>query len=102
DLTSAQMRVIGDLARAYSDGSVRVTPEQDLVFRWVNAGNLRTLYRCLSAAGLGLAGADTIADVASCPGAESCRLAVTQSRGLRRGPQNHLRARPDPVVADDG
>jgi sulfite reductase beta subunit-like hemoprotein len=102
DLTSAQMRVIGDLARAYSDGSVRVTPEQDLVFRWVNAGNLRTLYRCLSAAGLGLAGADTIADVASCPGAESCRLAVTQSRGLGRLLEDRLRSRPDLVAAADG
>jgi sulfite reductase beta subunit-like hemoprotein len=102
DLTSAQMRVIGDLARAYSDGSVRVTPEQDLVFRWVNAGNLRSLYRGLAAAGLGLAGADTIADVASCPGAESCRLAVTQSRGLGRLLEDRLRARPDLVAAADG
>ena len=40
------------------------------------------LYARLAAAGLGLAGAGTIADVTSCPGAESCRLAVTQSRGL--------------------
>jgi sulfite reductase beta subunit-like hemoprotein len=102
DLTSAQMRVIGDLARAYSDGSVRVTPEQDLVFRWVNAGNLRSLYRSLAAAGLGLAGAGTIADVASCPGAESCRLAVTQSRGLGRVLEDHLRARPELVAAADG
>jgi sulfite reductase beta subunit-like hemoprotein len=102
DLTSAQMRVIGDLARAYSDGTVRITPEQDLVFRWVNAGNLRALYRSLAAAGLGLAGAGTIADVASCPGAESCRLAVTQSRGLGRVLEDHLRARPDLVAAADG
>jgi sulfite reductase beta subunit-like hemoprotein len=102
DLTSAQMRVLGDLARAYSDGSVRVTPEQDLVFRWVNAGNLRPLYRSLAAAGLGLAGADTIADVASCPGAESCRLAVTQSRGLGRVLEDHLRARPSLMAAADG
>ena len=29
-------------------------------------------------------GAGTITDVTSCPGAESCRLAVTQSRGLAR------------------
>jgi sulfite reductase beta subunit-like hemoprotein len=102
DLTSAQMRVIADLARAYSDGSVRVTPEQDLVFRWVNASNLRPLYRTLAAAGLGLADADTIADVVSCPGAESCRLAVTQSRGLGRLLEDHLRARPDLVAAADG
>ncbi len=102
DFTSAQMRVLADLSRAYSDGSVRVTMEQDLVFRWVSAANLRPLYRRIAAAGLGLANAETIADVVACPGAESCRLAVTQSRGLGRLLEDHLRARPDLVAAADG
>ena len=38
----------------------------------------------------------------SCPGAESCRLAVTQSRGLGRLLEDHLRARPDLIAAADG
>ena len=94
DMTSAQMRVLADLASAYGDGTVRVTMDQDLVFRWVKTSDVRALYARLSAAGLGLAAAGTIADVASCPGAESCRLAVTQSRGLGRLLEDHLRARP--------
>jgi sulfite reductase beta subunit-like hemoprotein len=102
DLTSNQMRVLGELARAYGDGAVRVTTDQDLLFRWVNACDVRQLYRRLAAAGLGLAEAGTIADVASCPGAESCRLAVTQSRGLGRLLEDHLRARPDLIAAADG
>jgi len=102
DLTSEQMRVLGELSRAYGDGMVRVTPDQDLVFRWVNSCDVRQLYRRLAAAGLGLAEAGTVADVASCPGAESCRLAVTQSRGLGRLLEDHLRARPDLVAAADG
>jgi sulfite reductase (NADPH) hemoprotein beta-component len=102
DLSSEQMRVLGELARAYGDGTIRVTPEQDLVFRWVNACDLRQLYRRLAAAGLGLAEAGTIADVTSCPGAESCRLAVTQSRGLGRLLEDHLRAHPDLIAAADG
>jgi sulfite reductase (NADPH) hemoprotein beta-component len=102
DLTSEQMRVVGELARAYSDGTIRVTADQDLLFRWVPIGDLRELFRRLSAAGLGLADASTIADVASCPGAESCRLAVTQSRGLGRLLEDHLRARPDLIAAADG
>ena len=60
------------------------------------------MYRALAAAGLGLAGAETIADVVSCPGAESCRLAVTQSRGLGRLLEDHLRSRPDIMAAADG
>jgi sulfite reductase beta subunit-like hemoprotein len=102
DLTSEQMRVLGELARAYSDGTVRVTMDQDLVFRWVRVADLRDLYARLSAASLGLAEASTVADVASCPGAESCRLAVTQSRGLGRLLEDHLRARPDLIRAADG
>jgi sulfite reductase (NADPH) hemoprotein beta-component len=102
DMTSAQMRVVGELADAYGDGTIRVTPDQDLVFRWVAARDVRPLYRRLAAAGLGLAEAGTIADVASCPGAESCRLAVTQSRGLGRLLEDHLRARPDLIAAAEG
>jgi sulfite reductase beta subunit-like hemoprotein len=97
DLTSAQMRVLGELARAYGDGTVRVTPDQNLLFRWVNACDLRQLYKRVAAAGLGLSEAGNVADVASCPGAESCRLAVTQSRGLGRLLEDQLRARPDLV-----
>jgi sulfite reductase (NADPH) hemoprotein beta-component len=81
---------------------VRVTTEQDLVFRWINSSDVRQLFRRLAAGGLGLAEAGTVADVTSCPGAESCRLAVTQSRGLGRLLEEHLRARPDLIAAADG
>jgi len=102
DLTSAQLRVVADLSRAYSDGTVRVTTDQNFMLRWVNACDVRALYQRLAAAGLGLAESGTVADVASCPGAETCRLAVTQSRGLGRLLEDHLRARPDLIAAADG
>jgi sulfite reductase (NADPH) hemoprotein beta-component len=94
DLSSMQMRILADLARAYSDGTVRVTPTQNLVFRWVRPDEAQGLYARLAAAGIYLGDADTIADVTSCPGAESCKLAVTQSRGLGRLVEEHVRANP--------
>ena len=102
DLTSEQMRIVGELSEAYADGTSRVTVDQDVVFRWVKAESLRPLFDRLSAASLGLAEASTVADVTSCPGAESCKLAVTQSRGLGRLLEDHLRARPDLIAAADG
>jgi sulfite reductase (NADPH) hemoprotein beta-component len=102
DVTGEQMRVLGDIARAYGDGTARVTSDQDLLFRWINASDVRQIHRRLAAAGLGLAGAGSLADVASCPGAETCRLAVTQSRGLGRLLEEHIRARPDLIEAADG
>ena len=94
DLTGAQLRVLASLSRAFGDGSIRVTVQQNLLFRWVPVDRLRALYQCVAAAGLSLAHADTVADVTSCPGAESCRLAVTQSRGLGRTIAEYLRTRP--------
>jgi sulfite reductase (NADPH) hemoprotein beta-component len=95
DLTSEQMRLLADLSVAYSDGNIRVSADQDLFFRWVRKVDIAELYRRLSAAGLGLDGVDTIADVTSCPGAESCKLAVTQSRGLGKLLGDFLRERQD-------
>jgi sulfite reductase (NADPH) hemoprotein beta-component len=102
DFTGAQMRVLADLALAYGDGTVRVTHDQDLILRWIRTRDVRELHRRLDAAGLGLPDAGTLADVTSCPGAEACRLAVTQSRGLGRLLGERLRARPDVVAQAPG
>ncbi len=97
DVTAGQLRALGPLALAYGDGSVRTTHDQNLLLRWVATGELRELYRRLAAAGLARDGAHTLADVTSCPGAESCRLAVTQSRGLGDLLTTFLDGRPDLV-----
>jgi sulfite reductase (NADPH) hemoprotein beta-component len=94
DISSGQMRALASLAKAYADGMVRVTVDQNLVLRWVRSGQVPGLYRRLAAAGLARSGAGTITDVTSCPGAESCRLAVTQSRGLARLIEDSLQEQP--------
>jgi sulfite reductase (NADPH) hemoprotein beta-component len=102
DLTSSQMRVLGELADALGDGLVRVTIDQNLLFRWVPDEQVGAMFRSLRAAGLGRPGAGTLADVTSCPGAESCRLAVTQSRGLGRVLSDFLDTHEDLVASVPG
>ncbi|HXW06746.1 MAG TPA: nitrite/sulfite reductase [Vicinamibacterales bacterium] len=102
DLTSAQLRLLGELALALGDGTVRVTVDQNLLFRWVPSERVEIFYRSLLAAGLARAGAGTLADVTSCPGAESCKLAVTQSRGLGRLLTEQLQQQDDLVRAVPG
>jgi sulfite reductase (NADPH) hemoprotein beta-component len=94
DVTAAQLRALAALARSYGDGQVRLSDDQDLLLRWVREEDVPALHAGLVAAGLGLDGAHGLADVTSCPGAETCRLAVTQSRGLGRVLGDHLRATP--------
>ncbi len=102
DLTSAQMRLLCELAEVYADGLLRVTMDQNLVFRWVRTENVQAFHKSLAAAGLARPGAGTLSDVTSCPGAESCKLAVTQSRGLGRVLADYLQERPDIVSALPG
>jgi sulfite reductase (NADPH) hemoprotein beta-component len=95
DITAGQLRALAGLAAAFGDGTVRLTPDQNIFLRWVPQDLLPELHERLAAAGLARAGASTIADVTSCPGAESCKLAVTQSRGLGRELAGALEANPE-------
>jgi len=102
DFSAGQMRVLADLSEAYGDGTMRLTVDQNVLFRWVKRENVDAFYQRIAAADLGAPDANTLGDVISCPGAESCRLAVTQSRGLGRLLTEHLSARPDVVDAVPG
>jgi sulfite reductase beta subunit-like hemoprotein len=99
DFTAGQAQVLADLADAYADGTVRLSIDQNVLFRWVPSEAVQGFYERLSAADLAAGDAGTIADVTSCPGAETCRLAVTQSRGLGRVLTEYLSAHPELVDA---
>lgn len=102
DVTATQLRALAALCSAHGDGTLRTTHDQNLLLRWVPAAELGVLYHALDGAGLARPGAGTLADVTSCPGAESCRIAVTHSRGVARLLAEHLAARPDRVAAAPG
>jgi sulfite reductase (NADPH) hemoprotein beta-component len=99
DVTVAQFRAIAKLARAYSaEEEVRLTAEQNFVFRYVRNADLPALHEELVAIGLGAVGPLTIVDATSCPGTMSCKLAVTSSRGITELIQDFLASRPDLVA----
>jgi sulfite reductase (NADPH) hemoprotein beta-component len=82
DLTGAQFRALAEVARSFGDGTARLTNDQNAVLRFIPQTEVRAVYEALAAADLARAGARTIADVTACPGADTCNLAVTQSREL--------------------
>lgn len=79
-VTTAQFRALAKLVTDFADGSLRTSIDQNLVLRWVPTHRLPALHAALDAVGLAKPGARTVADVTTCPGAESCNLAVTASR----------------------
>jgi sulfite reductase beta subunit-like hemoprotein len=81
DITSAQFRDLAQIVRDF-DISVRITNRQNLAFRDLEHSQLPDLYQRLDAIGMAEPGAELARDVVACPGADTCNLAVTQSRGL--------------------
>ncbi len=81
DVTADQFRSLASIQRELG-AEVRITNRQNLVFRDLTEDQLPVLFDRLSAIGMAEPGAELSRDVVACPGADTCNLAVTQSRGL--------------------
>ena len=84
DLTSTQLRGLADLSRKYGKDTIRTSVEQNLLFRWISNQDLPAIYEALGKLGLNEANANTISDITSCPGTDTCKLGISASRGLAR------------------
>jgi sulfite reductase (ferredoxin) len=81
DITTQQWRDLADIQRDFNL-DVRVTNRQNFALRDVTEADLRGVYDRLIDTGMAEPGAELARDVVACPGADTCNLAVTQSRGL--------------------
>ncbi len=82
DATGAQLRAVARLSRELGDGRIRTSSQQNLIVRWIALDDLPAVHAVLAAAGLALPGAERLIDVTTCPGADTCQLGITSSRGL--------------------
>jgi len=98
DVTAPQLGALADLSEAFGDGEVRLTSGGHILLRWVSDNDLHALFRSLTSVGLGRDGAGSAADVVTCPGAEVCRLAVTQTRTIARLVEEQVRAALGPTA----
>ncbi|MCX6020720.1 MAG: nitrite/sulfite reductase [Chloroflexi bacterium] len=99
DLTPLEFRQVADVMRRFAGGRARPTLVQNLLLRNVPEESLKALYKALCDINLGQAGAGTITDVVSCPGTDSCSMAIASSRGLASALGEHFKALP--VLSQD-
>jgi sulfite reductase beta subunit-like hemoprotein len=90
DLVPEQLRGIANVMRRYCGGFMRTTVHQNFVLRWVRDETLYEVWQALDELGLADTGPDTITDVVSCPGTDSCKLGITASMGLNAALQQRL------------
>jgi sulfite reductase (ferredoxin) len=82
DISSDNMHALAEIARTYANGHIRTTATQNFALRWVHDDDLPALHGALADIGLAEANVHTISDVITCPGADTCAIGVTSSKGL--------------------
>ncbi len=81
DITAQQFRELAAIQRHFG-ADMRLTNRQNIAFRGMQPDRMRELFARLDAIGMARPGAELARDVVACPGADTCNIAVTQSRGL--------------------
>ena len=79
DATSKQMRVVADLADAYSFGELRVSHEQNLILADVPQKDLLNVWQTLKTHGMATPNVGLLTDIIACPGGDFCSLANAKS-----------------------
>jgi ferredoxin-nitrite reductase/sulfite reductase (ferredoxin) len=97
DISPEGLRALAAIAETYA-AEVRSAISQNLLLRFVPEEALGGLYEALLEAGLAQPGAHTLLDITRCPGADTCNLAITHSRGLAQALEGHLA--PLPLAQD--
>jgi sulfite reductase (ferredoxin) len=82
DIAGARLCELGELVRGHGHDEARTTIDQNVILPEVEWVDLPRLYAELSARDLAGADTGTARDVVSCPGADTCGLAVTASKRL--------------------
>ncbi|MCF2500642.1 HEPN domain-containing protein [Dyadobacter chenhuakuii] len=84
DMHSDTARQLADLVRQYAADDIRVTVNQGYILRFVKGEDLVALYHELAKLGLAAPGFDSTMDITTCPGTDTCNLAISSSYGITR------------------
>jgi sulfite reductase (ferredoxin) len=84
DIPTDQARKLVDAIRPYVADEIRITPNQGLLLKYATIDALPHLFNALSELGLAKPGFDSVADVTTCPGTDTCNLGISNSMTFAR------------------
>jgi len=82
DIISTRARELADVVRKFSANELRISVGQNIYLPWVREEKLVELYQFLKRIDLAETGVDTVVDVTTCPGSDTCRLGIASAKGL--------------------
>ena len=101
DFHSDTARSLAEIVRQYAADDLRVTPNQGYIMRFVRPENLPAVHAKLVALNLAEPGFDTTADITTCPGTDTCNLAISSSYGITRELERVMKAEFRDIVYND-
>jgi sulfite reductase (NADPH) hemoprotein beta-component len=100
DATSAQMRVIADLAKSYSHDEIRISHNQNVILPHVKQDDVAEIFAILEQHGLATANINLITDIIACPGMDYCSLATARSIPIAQSISNHFSAKQEADIGE--
>jgi sulfite reductase (ferredoxin) len=82
DIKTDKARAFVDAVKPYIADEIRITQNQGLLLKYVSENALRPLYKSLFDIGFANAGFDSLADITTCPGTDTCNLGISNSMTL--------------------
>lgn len=102
DIKSHTSRWLIEKLRPVIANDMRVTVNQGLLLKFIREENLPYIFSLLEEAGFSAAGFDSVADVTSCPGTDTCNLAISSSTGVAAAMEDVIRDEfPDLIYNND-
>ena len=102
DMPSDTARALAQIVKQYAADDIRVTVNQGYLLRFIKPEDLPAVFDALDALGLAEPGFDTTADITTCPGTDTCNLAITSSYGITRALEEVMKAEfPDIIYNND-
>ncbi|MCH7534866.1 MAG: HEPN domain-containing protein, partial [Bacteroidetes bacterium] len=82
NISTERARILGDIVKLYADDDFRISINQGILLRFVPRENLKSLYNGLKEIDLATPGFDSITDITTCPGTDTCNLGIGSSYGM--------------------
>jgi len=84
DIPTATARKLVDAIKPYVGDEIRITQNQGLLLKYVRREAFPALYEGLNALDMAAPGFDSLADVTTCPGTDTCNLGISNSMTMAK------------------
>lgn len=100
DIPTEKARVLVDKFRGYIADEIRITQNQGLLLKFVREEYLPYIHQVLDSLDLASPGFDSVADITTCPGTDTCNLGISNSTEMARVLENLINTEYEELIFD--